>query len=271
MCLILFSYEKHPQYHLILAANRDEFYERPTAPLAAWDCTPEIFAGRDLKGQGTWLGITRSGRFAAITNYRDPASIMDDAPSRGLLISNFLKSDEPAESYLAELEKLAAKYNGYNFLAGDLSGLWYYSNRGDGIYQLSPGHYGLSNHLLDTQWPKVVAGKSRLKKLLHPDKEIQTDRVFDLLADRTLAPDHQLPNTGVDLEWERILSLLFITSENYGTRSSSIILIKRTGEVTFLERTFNCGEPNNSTHQTRCIGFTIGDQIQKNRSDDRCN
>jgi uncharacterized protein with NRDE domain len=263
MCLILFSYEKHPQYRLILAANRDEFYERPTAPLAAWDSAPEIFAGRDLRGQGTWLGITRSSRFAAITNYRDPASVINDAPSRSLLISNFLKGDEPAESYLAGLEKLAAKYNGYNILAGDPSGLWYYSNRENGVHKLPPGHYGLSNHLLDTQWPKVTAGKSGLKKLLASGKEIHTDRVFDLLADRTIAPDHHLPRTGVDLAWERTLSARFITSENYGTRSSSIILIKKTGEVTFLERTFNCGETNKTMHQTRCIRFTISDQRKR--------
>jgi len=257
MCLILFSYENHPQYRLILAANRDEFYERPTAPLAAWDSAPEIFAGRDLRGQGTWLGITRSGRFAAITNYRDPASVLKDAPSRGLLISNFLKGNEPAESYLTGLEKLAAKYNGYNLLAGDPSGLWYYSNRGHDINKLSPGLYGLSNHLLDTQWPKVAKGKSGLKKLLATGKEIHTDGIFDLLADRTIAADHRLPHTGVDLEWERTLSALFITSDNYGTRSSSIILIKRTGEVTFLEHTFNSGQANKSTQQTRRISFTI--------------
>lgn len=262
MCLILFSYENHPQYRLILAANRDEFYERPTAPLAAWDTASEIFAGRDLRGQGTWLGITRSGRFAAITNYRDPASVLKDAPSRGLLISNFLKGDEPAESYLTGLEKLAAKYNGYNILAGDPSGLWYYSNRGHGINKLLPGLYGLSNHLLDTQWPKIDKGKSGLEKLLATGKEIHTDSVFDLLADRTIAPDHRLPHTGVDLEWERALSALFITSENYGTRSSSIILNKRTGEVTFLERTFNCGETNKTTHQTRGIRFTMSGQTQ---------
>jgi len=271
MCLILFSYEKHPQYRLILAANRDEFYERPTAPLVAWDSAPELFAGRDLRGQGTWLGITRSGRFAAITNYRDPASILKDAPSRGLLISNFLKGNAPAEDYLAGLKKLGAKYNGYNLLTGDPSGLWYYSNRGHGIYKLPPGHYGLSNHLLDTQWPKVAKGKTRLKNLLAAGKEIHTDSVFDLLADRTIAPDHQLPHTGVDLDWERTLSALFITSENYGTRSSSIILIKRTGEVRFLERTFNCGETNKTTHQTRCIGFTIGDQTHAYKMDERCN
>jgi uncharacterized protein with NRDE domain len=271
MCLILFSYKKHPQYRLILAANRDEYYDRPTAPLAAWDSTPEIFAGRDLKGQGTWLGITRSGRFAAITNYRDPATVMNDAPSRGLLISNFLKGNEPAESYLAGVEKLAANYNGYNILVGDPSEMWYYSNRGRGIYKLPPGHYGLSNHLLDTQWPKVSAGKSGLKKLLAEGDEVHTNRIFDLLADRSIAPDHRLPHTGVDLEWERTLSAMFITSENYGTRSSSIILIKRTGDVTFLERTFNCGKTRKTAHRTRCIRFTISDPSPVPKSDARYN
>ncbi|MEN8691610.1 MAG: NRDE family protein [Desulfobacterales bacterium] len=258
MCLILFSFNTQPGFRLILAANRDEFYTRPTRPLSVWTDFPEVYGGRDLKEGGTWLGISRRGRLAALTNYRDPAHQLPQAPSRGLLINGFLTGDAPPADYLEQLQKTALRYNGFNLLVGDQTGLWYYSNRGNGIVKLQPGFYGLSNHLIDTEWPKVSQGKKRLKDLLNLRGGWDTEDLFALLADRTVAADRELPDTGVGLEWERTLSPLFITSPNYGTRSSTVLLIETSGEVTLLERSFAAGNPaGGSDRETRSENFTI--------------
>ncbi len=240
MCLILFAHDIDPQYRLLLAANRDEFYERPTAPLAAWDGQPAIFAGRDLKGGGTWLGITRSGRMAAVTNYRNPRLLLPDAPSRGFLVRDFLAGSEPAERYLERIAAEADRYNGFNLIVGDSSGLWYLSNQGAPVRRLEPGIYGLSNHLLDTDWPKVQKGKAALQQLIQDGLAGRIEPALALLADRTPAADDALPDTGVGLQWERVLSPIFIISETYGTRSSSVLQVSRSGEVTFVERSFRC-------------------------------
>ena len=244
MCLILFSYKEHPGYRLILVANRDEFYDRPTLPLAAWQEAPNVYAGRDMKGCGTWLGVSCCGRIAALTNYRDPANQNPQAPSRGLLISRYLKGTEAPERYLERVHKTGQRYNGFNLLVGDQETLWYYSNRGDGMAALRPGLYGLSNHLLNTAWPKLVRGKYHLKKILTREDAWSVDDLFGVLSDRALAPDDQLPDTGVGRDWERLLSPLFITSPTYGTRSSSILLITDSGEVTFEERSFGPDSPH---------------------------
>ena len=238
MCLILLSYEMHPKYRMVLAANRDEYYDRPTAPVAFHDDSSDVLGGRDLKHHGMWLGISRYGRFAAITNYRDPGANISDAPSRGFLVRDFLTGKESPDNYLKHVKSIGHQYNGFNLLIGDRSELYYYSNRGNTIEKLKAGMYGLSNHLMDTPWPKIIKGKSDLWKLLNGSEDIDPQDIFDLLKDGSCAPDSMLPDTGVDLEWERILSPLFITSELYGTRSSSIIFIEREGVVTFLERTF---------------------------------
>ena len=258
MCLILFSFNTQPGFRLILAANRDEFYARPTRPLSAWTDAPEVYGGRDLKEGGTWLGISRRGRLAALTNYRDPAHQLPQAPSRGLLTNRFLTGDAPPADYLEQLQKTAHRYNGFNLLVGDQTGLWYCSNRSNGIGELQPGVYGLSNHLIDTEWPKVSQGKNRLKDLLNRKDAWDTEDLFALLADRAVAPDRELPDTGVGLEWERTLSPLFITSPNYGTRSSTVLLIETTGEVTLLERSFVAGTPvGGAAEATRSEHFTI--------------
>ncbi len=156
MCLIVFAWRQHPDFPLIVAANRDEFYERPTLAADFWADHPEVLGGRDLKEMGTWLGITRKGRFAALTNYRDPLHVRADAPSRGWLVRDFLTGERGAEDYLARLRDRGAAYNGFSLILGDAAGLYYYSNRGEeGPAALAPGVYGLSNHLLDTPWPKV--------------------------------------------------------------------------------------------------------------------
>jgi len=258
MCLILFSFNTQPGFRLILAANRDEFYVRPSRPLSAWTDVPGVYGGRDLKEGGTWLGMSRQGRLAALTNYRDPAHQLPQAPSRGLLINDFLTGDAPPADYLEQLQKTALRYNGFNLLAGDQTGLWYYSNRGNGIVKLQPGFYGLSNHLIDTDWPKVSKGKNRLKDLVNRRGGWDAEDLFTLLADRTVPPDRELPDTGVGLEWERTLSPLFITSPNYGTRSSTVLLIETSGEVTLLERSFAAETPaGGSAGETRRQNFTI--------------
>jgi len=238
MCLILFSYKLHSNYRLILAANRDEFYNRPTASLDYWPDHPAVLAGRDLKGNGTWLGITQSGRLAAITNYREPAAHMKNAPSRGMLISDFLTGNASPEHYLKAVSKKREVYNGFNLIAGDPSGLYYYSNRARRVRQLRPGLYGISNHLIDTAWPKIQRGKGLLKGQLCGREKIDIEKIWGILADRSLPADTALPDTGVGLEWERILAPLFIRSPDYGTRSSSIVLMEYSGQITFMERTF---------------------------------
>ncbi len=237
MCLILFSYCRHPDYPLILAANRDEFLTRPTAPLDFWKDHPTILAGRDLKGGGTWMGVSRSGRFAALTNYRDPASLRPDAASRGRLAADFLKDGPAARPYLKRIHKLGPDYDGFNLLVMDATGLFHYSNRGTGITAVAPGIHGLSNALLDTPWPKVEKGKAALKRAASAE-EIDPESLLNLLQDSSRPPDHQLPDTGVGFEKERQLSPVFIVSEGYGTRTSSALLMDREGRVVFWERTF---------------------------------
>ena len=238
MCLILFAWKVHPNFPLVLAANRDEFHERPSAPADFWDDAPELLAGRDLRDGGTWLGITRRGRVAALTNYRNPASLKTGAPSRGMLVSDYLRGRENPDAYLEQIEPEAGRFNGFNLLVGDPDQLYCFSNRG-AREGLQPGIYGLSNHLLNTLWPKVAQGKKALETLLQRENEPSPEALFALLADRTRSPDDRLPDTGIGLEWERLLSPLFIESPAYGTRSSTVLLIDRKGVVNFIERVFD--------------------------------
>ncbi|MFZ0242341.1 MAG: NRDE family protein [Desulfobacterales bacterium] len=258
MCLILFAYDTLPGYRLIMAANRDEFYVRPTMPLAAWADAREVYGGRDIKEGGTWLGVSRTGRLAALTNYRDPARQLSQAPSRGLLTSRFLTGDDPPAAYLEQVVQTAGRYNGFNLLTGDKTGLWYFSNRGRDPARLPPGLYGVSNHLIDTPWPKVTRGKQQLKALLERGAGWDVADLFALLADRAVAPDGELPDTGVGLAWERTLAPLFITSPNYGTRASTVLLIDTSGTVTFAERTFKAENPSREARpNARCEIFKI--------------
>lgn len=238
MCLILLAYRMHRHFPLVLAANRDEQYTRPTAAAAFWNDCPHIYGGRDLEKGGTWLGITRSGRIAAVTNFRDALAAKTSIRSRGELVSGFLSGDEPAPAYTARLLPEAHTYNGFNLIAGDRNQLCYASNRCDEVRTLAPGIYGLSNHLLDTPWPKVQRGKQVVAELLEHTEQELIEGLFGLLADRALAPDHVLPSTGVGLPRERVLSPAFILSPTYGTRSSSVILVARDGQVVYSERSF---------------------------------
>lgn len=238
MCLILFAYNAHPRYRLAMLANRDEFYERATAPLHFWHDQPQVLAGRDLAHHGTWMGVTRTGRLAAITNYRDPLVLNADAPSRGHLVADFLTGKAQPLDYLKCIRAKGGDYNGFNLIVGDASGLFYYANRNAAIRILSPGTYGLSNHLLDTPWPKVRQGKNRLAALLQRQTVPDIEDLFSVLQDRQIAPDADLPQTGVDRDWERALSPIFIATPTYGTRSSSVLLIDRQGHLHFWERTW---------------------------------
>lgn len=238
MCVLFFAYKAHPEYPLILLANRDEFYERPTAKAQNWEDFSEIFAGRDLVHGGTWLGVTKSGRFAAVTNYRDP-NAPTGSISRGNLVSDFLKSEETVENYLMKIQKNAADYSGFNLLVGEINArkneIGYYSNREDRIKFLEKGIYGLSNHLLDTPWRKVQKGKDELAKLLQT-AEINQNDLFEILNDKTLADDKDLPETGIGYEREKPLSAIFIETPIYGTRSSSLVLSDKDYKISLDER-----------------------------------
>ena len=236
MCLILFAHRAHADYRLVVAANRDEWFGRPTAPAGFWSDAPDLLAGRDLEAKGTWLGVTRAGRFAAITNFRDPGSNRADAPSRGGLVSAFLTSGASPAAYLDSLRSDAMRYNGFSLLVGDANTLLYFSNREGEKRELPPGIYGLSNQLLDVPWPKVRVGKARLEANLNGRVDAQS--LLEALDDTTQAPEEALPRTGVSLELERQLSPRRIRAGEYGTRSSTVLVISAEGEVSFVERSF---------------------------------
>lgn len=236
MCLILVSFMSHPSYPLIIASNRDEFHNRETDPMAWHRKSPATLHGTDLKEGGTWMGITENGRIAALTNHRDPSRINPDAASRGWIVSRFLEGTDDAPAFAEALSKEKESYNGFNLLFGTVDRLYHYSNISDALTRLAPGVHGVSNALLNTPWPKVDTGKKNLASLEHPSDE----NLFALLGNRVKPDDALLPETGMNLEWERILSPLFIESEIYGTRSSCLITMDSHRTVTATERTYTC-------------------------------
>lgn len=238
MCLIFIALKSHPKYKLIVAANRDEFYNRKTAPAAFWEDHPEILGGRDMEAFGTWLAMTKSGKISMVTNFRDPKNIDPKAPSRGKLVSDFLLDSTSGEKYLEKFESQTRKYNGFNLIVGSVDSLYYFSNYKEGVILLNSGLFGLSNHLLETPWPKVEKGKNEIQSLLK-SPTIKPEILFQVLQDETRSPDEKLPDTGVGLERERVLSAAFIKSPGYGTRSSTVILVDYTDQVSFTERVFD--------------------------------
>jgi len=242
MCLINFHFQEHPNYKLIVAANRDEFYKRPTASAHFWEDEPDLLAGRDLLQKGTWLGVTKHGRFAALTNYRDPAHMSIGKFSRGEIVRSYLTEDISSKVFLESLHKRKDNYTGFNLLVGNPDELFYYSNIQKEIIEVSAGIHGLSNHLLDTPWPKVTKGKQALKNYIMNQEKVKLDDLFSILSDEEIADDSELPKTGVSLEIERKLSPLFIKTPNYGTRSSSILTVDNDNNFTFAERTYELGE-----------------------------
>lgn len=242
MCLIFFAYDCHPYYPLILAANRDEYFSRPTEGARFWESHPWVLAGRDLEMLGTWMGITHSGRFAALTNFRDPSLILKDPKSRGKLVSDFLCLNEYPINYLKEVMNYQDYYNSFNIIVGDLSHLYYYSKQTRSIMELKPGIYGLSNHLIDTPWPKVLKSKKALARYINCRTIIEPQYLFEILADEEKAQDHELPSTGISYELEKLLSSIFIRGTDYGTRSSTVLLVDQDNHVTFMEKSFSPGQ-----------------------------
>lgn len=237
MCLILFAYERHPEFELILLANRDEFHDRPTSQADFWKDDPRILAGRDLREGGTWLGVRPSGRLAAVTNVREPGRTTRSAESRGALVKDFLTSTASATAYAEDVENRSEQFNGFNLLLYDGDGLAYVTNRpGSRCRPVESGIHGLSNADLDTAWPKVKSGRRELENALERG-EISSERMLDILRDDARAPDEELPDTGVGLELERTLSSRFIQSPEYGTRSSTVVMIERSGRIVFTEQT----------------------------------
>jgi len=239
MCLILFGFRAHRHFPLVVAANRDEHYSRPAAPAGFWTDRPDIYAGRDLEKGGTWMGINTNGRFAAITNYREGRPGPAASRSRGELVSNFLTGSQSTADFFAAAAQSANDYNPFSMIAGDLDALSFYSNRGTGIHSITPGIHGLSNHLLDTPWPKVVAGTAAMSTtcdLVDPDAISAT--LFAALAERSSAQDMQLPDTGISRQRERELSPPFISGEHYGTRTSTVMLVHASGDVFVHEKRF---------------------------------
>ena len=256
MCLIIIAHRATSRLPLVLAANRDEFFSRSTQQASFWNLQPgeseerQIIAGKDLVAGGTWLGITRNGRFAAVTNIRDPSQPEQKLHSRGALTLNFLKSTVSAEAYCESLTKQFDQYAGFNLLIGDGTELYYANNLEDLVWDLKPGIYGLSNGLLDSPWPKVEIGKQRLKDLLETRQEFGTDELIEMMADRSQASDESLPDTGVSMDLERILSSAFILNSErlYGTLCSTAIIADAQGAIQFCEQNYDSSGKSQLRH-----------------------
>lgn len=238
MCLIVFAWQIVPGTPLMAASNRDEYHDRPASEAAWWTDHPQVYAGRDLRAGGTWMGITRDGRFAAITNVRAPSEKRIDAPSRGALVANFLTAQSSPQEYIEKISLRSYQYNGFNLIVGDGKNLVWYSNMAEDDERngkpLAAGIYGLSNGLLDTPWPKVVRTKAQFSSLIC--QGAPEDAYFEMLADTARAPDCRLPQTGVSLEWERILSAACIESPEYGTRTSTLVQLFDDSTAVMRER-----------------------------------
>ena len=235
MCLILIAHQIDKRWPLVVLGNRDEFYDRPTTRLAAWPEAPEVLAGRDLLAGGTWMGTRNNGRWAAVTNYREPKTPDRGSRSRGWLVRDYLLGDQPIPAFLHQLRRREQEYGGFNLLLGDRQAIWHCSNRDPDLRQLEPGLYGLSNGTFDGPWPKVRKGKRKLAALLAAD-QWTTEDAFVLMADQKRAPPSELPETGIPLEWEHALSAMFIRAPNYGTRSTSLLTSDAQDRGIFAER-----------------------------------
>jgi uncharacterized protein with NRDE domain len=250
MCILFIAIKQHPLYPLIIAANRDEFTQRPTQTAHFWPTQSNMLAGKDLLAGGAWMGINTRGDVAALTNIRVPVPEKNNAVSRGELVTKFLSSNKQ-ESYLDTLKQTHANYNGYNLLFGNLTNLHVYNSLDNSAYSLKEGVYGLSNASLDSPWPKLGMGKSALARYCQHAKDLSFEHLFELLSNRAVAKDEELPNTGVSVEIEKMLSSIFICTPQYGTRSSTVLLIDNQQQVYWEERTFSAsGEcTNTSVHQ----------------------
>lgn len=251
MCLLVIAHQCASQLPLVVTANRDEFHARPTAASDFWVEHPYLLAGRDLEQGGTWMGITRQGRFAAVTNYRDPAGPPAAPRSRGDLPLDFLCGELQPQAYLNRLARRAGEYAGFNLLVGDRDSLWYYTNRSDAPpRKLPPGFYGLSNAQLDTPWPKVERGKETLRALLG-DGVLTHEALAAVVSDRELADPESLAKLGLDGAMDPLLSAQFIVTDSYGTRSNTTLWIEKNGNAHWREQSFDChGQTAHLTDQS---------------------
>ncbi len=250
MCLVVAAWRMHPELPLILAGNRDEFHARPAEPAHWWDGETGVLAGRDLEAGGTWLGVTRGGRFGVVTNYRE-GSPRGGEVSRGVLLTDWLTGDEPAAGFAARLAHEEQRYAGFNLLFGDPATLRYHTNRQAASRELEPGIHGVSNALLDTPWPKLVITRERLARLIDDDR-CEAGAILDILADTEPAgedgeTDPSL-DTALDPDLRRVLSAPFILTPTYGTRCSTVVLFRANGSAEFVERRFGpAGETSGET------------------------
>jgi len=251
MCLLVVAVDAHPDFRLVLAGHRDEFHARPSAALAWWDDSPQILAGRDLQAGGTWLGVDRRGRMSVVTNFRAPGSQREAAPSRGLLVPAFLASGLPAAAFTDQLARDASAYSGFNLLAWDGSTLAYCAGPAGDAQTLSRGIYGLSNARPDTPWSKLTRARERVRDVLEAGPP-RPEALFRALEDRQPARDDELPETGIGIELERLLSAPFIVSPQYGTRCTTVVLVGNDGGVQVTERRY---APDGSTVGRTQVAF----------------
>lgn len=250
MCIAYIAFATHPDWPLFIAANRDEFHDRPTLAAAPWENNRNVIGGIDSLGQGSWLGVTRQGRFALLTNFREPGNTNPNAPSRGELVSRYLNGNAATQNYVENVHQQGANYNGFNLLAGDARNIWYVGNRSQQANPelLAPGRHVVSNHLLNTPWPKAERLRHALDAFPLDSLETSLNPVFELLKDLTPADDNNLPATGLSLERERLLSSPFIISPNYGTRCSTVIAMHASGRVFFSEISYNTAGVTTQRH-----------------------
>ncbi|WP_333972907.1 NRDE family protein [Alteromonas mediterranea] len=260
MCILFIANKMRDDYPLIIAANRDEFYGRPTSPSHFWNSYPDLLAGQDLEANGTWMGVTRNGTMAALTNVRAPNSINKNAVSRGELVAKWLKQDQvdathcAQSQYLKTLENTRHQYNGYNLLFGNVKALQVYNNVNNSTHSIDTGVYGLSNADIATPWPKVTQGVTALNDYVANKSSIIDDDLFDILRCDNKANDAQLPDTGIGYEWEKALSSIFIQTEKYGTRTSTLLLVDKNNTISWKERRFS---DKGEVLETRAFSFSI--------------
>lgn len=259
MCILFIAHQQRQDYPLIIAANRDEFYERPSAPADFWPQHPHVLAGKDLRAGGTWMGVSHNGAIAALTNIRAPQHNKDDAKSRGELVSQWLKQNPSGtgndmEMFSDQLRQDRQHFNGYNLVFGYPHQLQVYNNHTDNLHPIENGVFGLSNADINTPWPKVEQGTNALSDYVTHSNQINPEDLFSILRHDNQAPDHLLPQTGVPHEWEKALSSIFITMPTYGTRTSTLVMVDNKGHLNWFERTFNAqGEAT----QTNGFAFDI--------------
>ena len=255
MCLIAIAWQAHPAFPLVIAANRDEWRNRATQAAHCWPeqpNQPKLLAGRDMQAGGTWMGITKNGRFAAVTNFRDPSELRSNARSRGALVTDFLLGEAAPEVFLSQLAADVELYSGFNLIAGDRTRLFYLGSHAPEVHAIAPGVHALSNHMLDVPWPKVLRARAAMDGAMSDHDP--APRLFTMLSDASFAPDNELPDTGVGLELERRLSAPLIVGPSYGSRASTVLTVAQGGGVTFEERTRT---PDGSVSETHTFSFLL--------------